>query len=245
MSFTGQPAATYAFRGACPICEGPTTFTSTDEWYRDNLICDRCPGGSVPRERALALVLNEIRPNWRDLTIHESSPAPRGISAKLATEARNYVASQFFPGRQLGERVDGFRNEDLEALTFESEAFDIVITLDVMEHVYHPDRVFREVHRTLKLGGIYLCTFPVRKAQVQAWERRFEIVDGIRHDFKPPEIHGNPVDGDGSIVTVDWGYDLHQKIADWVPMDVRVYRFCDRTHGILGEYTEVIVCNKR
>jgi len=86
----------------------------------------------------------------------------------------------------------------------------------------------------------------VRKWQTEAWERRFEILaDGSRKDFKPPEIHGNPVSNEGSIVTVDWGYDLHQKIPEWAPFDVRVYRFADKTHGILGEYTEVIVWRPR
>ncbi|OBQ59852.1 hypothetical protein A8145_24795 [Mesorhizobium loti] len=62
--------------------------------------------------------------------------------------------------------------------------------------------------------------------------------------MKEPEIHGNPVSNEGSIVTVDYGYDLHLAIAEWAPFDVRVYRFADRTHGILGEYTDLIVCTK-
>lgn len=235
-----------SYAGVCPICEGPATFTAASSWYRDSLICGSCQGGSVPRERALALVLGEQCPSWRHLAIHESSAANRGISVKLARECKSYVGSQFFPERQFGTMVGNFRNEDLEHLTFPDGSFDLTITLDVMEHVYNPDKVFREVHRTLKPNGIYICTFPVRKAQVNPWERRFELLpDGSRKDVKQPEIHGNPVNGDGSIVTVDWGYDLHQQIAQWAPFDVRVYRFADQTHGILGEYTEVITCRKR
>ncbi len=242
-----QPAThvKYKARGFCPICEAPSTFSSESEWYRDHLLCESCPGGSVPRERALALVLNELMPDWRNLAIHESSPAPRGISVKLAREAPGYVASQFFPNRPCGETVNGFRNENLEALSFADNTFDLTISLDVMEHVYHPDRALREIDRTLKVGGYYICTFPVRKEQTTAMERRFELQpDGTRIDIKPPEIRGNPVSSEGSIVTIDWGYDLHQQFADWTSMDVRVYRFDDRTHGILGEYTDVIVCRK-
>ena len=68
--------------------------------------------------------------------------------------------------------------------------------------------------------------------------------NGTRVDFKDPEIHGNPVDQTGSIVTVDWGYDLHQLFAECGPFDVRVARFADRTHGVLGEYTDVVTCRK-
>lgn len=246
MKKSSSQNADYSFEGYCPICEKSSLFTSQHEWFRDFLICQSCPGGSVPRERALALVLNEIRPNWRDLLIHESSAANRGLSLKVRQEASGYVGSQYYPNHPWGSTVDGWRNENLESLTFDDLSFDITISLDVMEHVYHPDRVFKEIHRTLKNGGVYICTFPVRKWQVNAWERRFQLLpDGTRKDFKEPEIHGNPVSGEGSIVTVDWGYELHKQISEWAPFDVRVYRFSDQTHGILGEYTEVIVCSKR
>ena len=46
-------------------------------------------------------------------------------------------------------------------------------------------------------------------------------------------------------MTVDWGYDVHKLFAEWAPFDVRVTRFADRTHGVLGAYNEVIVCRKR
>jgi SAM-dependent methyltransferase len=237
----------FTLDGFCPICRSNVQFKAERAWYRDFLTCPSCPGGfSVPRDRALALVLSELAPDWRNRAIHESSPGSHGISALMARDCLFYVASQFFPGHNKGDVVNGVRHENLEDLSFGDRRFDITVTLDVMEHVYQPDRVFKEVHRTLRPGGYYLCTFPVRKWQVNAWERRFETrPDGSRVDFKPPEIHGNPVSPDGSIVTVDWGYDLHQQIAEWAPFDVRVYRFSDRLHGILGEYTEVIACRAR
>jgi len=234
------------YRGHCPICAADVTFRVEGEWLRDQLICPSCPNGSIPRERALALVLDEVGPAWRDLRVHESSPSSRGISAKLSRECRQYVATQFFPGHAPGAAVGIWRNEDLARQTFSDHSFDIVVSLDVMEHVYEPERVFQEIHRTLVARGLYISTFPVRNAQVAGWERRFELMpDGSRRDIKEPEIHGNPVNEEGAIVTVDWGYDLHKTIADWAPFDVRVHRFADRTHGILGEYTEVVVCSKR
>jgi SAM-dependent methyltransferase len=191
-------------------------------------------------------VLGEQVPDWRNRRIHESSPVPRGISVKMERECPSYIKTQFFPDQAFGTMVNGVRNENLEALTFADESLDITITLDVMEHVYRPDLVMAEVWRTLSPGGLYICTFPVRKAQVTGWERRFELLpDGTRRDFKEPEFHGNPVSSDGAIVTVDYGYDLHQSLASWAPFDVRVYRFADRTHGILGEYTEVIVARRQ
>lgn len=190
-------------------------------------------------------MLDEIRPNWRHLDIHEAAGSRRGISAKLKALAPRYVGTQFSPHHDLGTMVAGKRNEDLERLTFPDETFDIHISLDVMEHVYDAASAFGEIWRTLKPGGIFLSTFPVRPWQEKAVVRRFEIAeDGSRIDHMEPEIHGSPVPGEGSLVTIDWGYNLHQQIAEWANFDVRVYRFCDKLHGILGPYTEVILCTK-
>ncbi len=46
--------------------------------------------------------------------------------------------------------VDDHYNEDLENQTFQNESFDIVITQDVMEHIYDPGKAFAEVARTFK-----------------------------------------------------------------------------------------------
>ena len=75
------------FVGTCSICSKSVTFRAEDPWLRDHLKCMAC--GSIPRERALALVLEELHADWRDLTIHESSPLPRGISEKMRREARH------------------------------------------------------------------------------------------------------------------------------------------------------------
>lgn len=233
------------YRGKCPICEKATRFFAYDSWLRDHLLCESCPNWSIPRERALALVLSEVAPGWREMRIHESSPSNRGISVKLQKECTGYVGSQFFANQPLGAVINGFRNENLERQTFGSAEFDIVVTLDVLEHVYEPKLVCQEINRTLKPGGVFISTFPIGKGTVQGWSRRFELLpDGSRKDIRPPEYHGNPIDPEGSIVTVDYGYDVHQALAEWGPFDVRICRFNDRTHGIIGEYTEVVVCRK-
>jgi SAM-dependent methyltransferase len=140
----------------------------------------------------------------------------------------------------------GFRNEDLQHLTFPDNKFDLFVSLDVLEHVADPRLAFCEIWRTLKVGGIMLSTFPVRKEQVASIEARvvFNNDHTVTH-LKEPQYHGNPISLDGSLVTVDYGYEIHKKIAEWAPFDVRIYRFNDTEHGILGDYTEVFLCRKR
>lgn len=232
--------------GFCPICERPAHFKADHSWLRGSLICQSCPKGSVPRERALALVLNELRPGWRSARIHESSPGYRGISVKLKESCPNYVGTHFFPDSPFGSVVKGWRNENIESQTFTNKSFDIVITQDVLEHVFHPSKVFAEVHRTLDTGGLFLSTFPIQRSLINAVTVRAEIADdGVITHHMEPEYHGNPISGDGSLVTVDYGYDIHESIACWADFDVRIYRFSDKKHGVLGRYTEVIACTKQ
>jgi SAM-dependent methyltransferase len=227
----------YRHSGFCPICEGAREFTSKNQGYRESLHCSGC--GSVPRERALALVLTRQFPQWRTRAIHESSPANRGISPKMKRECVNYVASQYFPGKPLGETFGGFRNENLEMLTFGDETFDLVVTLDVMEHVNKPDAVFREISRTLKPGGAYLFTVPTYKGRIVSERRALYKSDGSVEHMAEPEYHGNPVSDAGSLVTFHYGHDLAALIHQWSGMSTEVSRFHDHRHGIIGEFTEV------
>lgn len=232
--------------GYCPICEKAATFISKNRWLRGGLYCQSCKNGSVPRERALALVLGRKRPDWRNLAIHESSPAERGVSIKLRDECKNYVGSHYFPDSPFGQIVRGFRNESLERQTFPDETFDAVVTLDVFEHVFEPGKMIKEIYRTLKPGGLYICTFPIRKYQVESHKPRVHrSADGVLTYLEEPEIHGNPVNGEGALVTFDYGYDIHQMLAYWAPFTVEITHFADRGMGILGEYTEVITCEKQ
>lgn len=230
--------------GYCHACEQDASFRAGSTWYRDTLLCEAC--GSSVRERALARVLTRLRPAWRELAIHESSPSPHGFSARLAASCPNYVGSHFRPALPLGRVQDGFRNENLERQTFPDARFDVVVSLDVMEHVLDPGAVYAEIHRTLRRGGIYVHTFPIRKWLVAPITPRVRLrEDGSLEHLAEPEFHGNPIDPEGgSIVTHDYGYDIHQRIAAWAPFDVEIARFASRRLGLLGEYTEVVVCTK-
>lgn len=231
------------YRGVCPVCAQGVMFSAKNEKFRDSLVCPSC--GSVPRERALALVLNEKRPNWRTLAIHECSPAERGISHRLKSDAPRYVATHFFEDKPLGSMVRGFRNENLEAQTFADATFDIVVTLDVMEHLFDPATAHREIWRTLRPGGLHICTFPISKNQGPAMKARANRnADGSIEHLVPAEYHGNPIGG-GALVTVDYGYDIHKQIAEWAPYDVSVVRANNKTAGVMGEMTDVIVCERR
>jgi SAM-dependent methyltransferase len=192
----------------------------------------------------MMLTIQQLRPDWAQLDIHESSPVTRGVSARFAGEAPGYVATQFWPDIPVGTAHMGIRCENLEAQTFPSESLDLVITQDVLEHVFHPQKAYQEIYRTLRPGGCHIHTTPIYKGLQQTEQRASLAPDGqISHLFEP-EYHGNPISGDGALVTFHFGYDLPDLIAEWTPFDVEVRRFADRSHGIVAEFTEVIICTK-
>ncbi len=235
----------YHFDGICPVCKLKTRFTWSNANDRDSLLCHNCEGYSVPRERALMIVLERERPDWRNLQVHESSPADRGASKYMKLNSTNYVATQFMKGVPLGTTANGFRCEDLHKQTFENEIFDIVVTLDVMEHVNDPELVLKDIARTLKPGGLYVFTTPTYKYNVVTKRKALYDESGVVHFDGDPEYHGNPVDGDGSPVTFHYGYDFAELINRWTGFDVEVTRFWDETRGVIGEMTEVYICRKR
>lgn len=51
-------------------------------------------------------------------------------------------------------------DENLTELPFESGSFDVVICLDVLEHLKDPEQMTREIHRVLKKDGRYIVCVP-------------------------------------------------------------------------------------
>jgi 2-polyprenyl-3-methyl-5-hydroxy-6-metoxy-1,4-benzoquinol methylase len=239
-----NPNHLFSHVGRCPICERLTTFVSENTWFRDYLLCSGCL--SVPRERAVMRLISEIKPDWRNLIIHESSPANRGTSAKLKSSCINYIASQYYPNSELGTVHSDqlYRNEDLGNQTFPDESFDLVITQDVFEHLPDPAAAIKEIARTLKPGGLHIASIPLVRKWEPSLTRARILTNGQIEHLSPAEFHGNPVDNQGSLVMTDWGYDIASFFQGHSEMDTVIYNINDIDHGIRAEYIEIVVSKK-
>jgi len=230
----------YEHYGYCPICAAPTRFVARQAWFRDHYLCERC--GSLPRQRSLMIVLEDLYPNWRSSDIYEASPSGP-TSDRLLRECPTYLASYCYPGVALGTLHQGFRCEDLERLTFPDGQFDVVITQEVFEHVFDYRRAFGEVMRTLRSGGAHVFTTPkykhLRKSQERAVRRNVEVVH-----LAEPEYHGNPIDSAGSLVTVHYGDDICEIIWKETGCPTTIYVIREEKTGTIAEFMDVFVTRK-
>jgi SAM-dependent methyltransferase len=233
----------FSNHGFCPTCDKDVVFEAQNTWFRDWYRCSSC--SSIPRERALMLIIEKYYPNWRDLSVHESSPCGRGASLKLGGAVRNYTASQFFPGFPFGQiHPSGWRNENLESQSFSDCSFDLVVTQDVMEHIFNPERAFAEIARTLKPGGAHIFTVPIVNKSAPSRVRAKMDTEGEVIHIEEAQYHGNPVDPKGSLVTMDWGYDITEFILQSSGLHSTLAFIDDLSRGIRAEYIEVVVSRK-
>lgn len=226
--------------GTCPICEKGTIFIKFGDWLRDDLRCFRCL--SIPRQRAIIHVLDTHFPQWRGYRIHESSPGGAS-SEKLAKDCRGYLPTHYYTDALPGTITKGFRCEDLENQTFPDNTFDLVITQDVLEHLFDPAKALEEIARTIKPGGAHVFTVPWYSWK--ATERRAKKTNGEICHFLEPEYHGNPIDLDGSLVVTEWGRELYNFIFENSGMTTTAIDEMNPRLGIEGEFREVFISRKR
>ena len=178
------------------------------------------------------------------MAVHESSPADRAVSRKLTTQCRGYVSSHYLHDLCAGAKAtDGHYAEDLEAQTFPDARFDLVITQDVCEDLFNPDRAIAEIVRTLKPDGAHITIVPIVNKATPS--RRRARLDGaaVVH-LAEPEYHGNPIGDGASLVTVDWGYDIADYLTNASGCATTIHTIDDIGQGIRAEYLEVVVTRK-
>jgi SAM-dependent methyltransferase len=144
----------------------------------------------------------------------------------------------------MGSIVAGVRCENLEKMTFANESIDLHITQDVVEHVFHPSKVWKEIERTLKPGGAHVFTVPiVNKTDPSRLRAKMGENGQITHLY-PALYHGNPISKEGTLVTIDWGFDICNHIFESCGLFTHIFHIDDISQGIRSEYIEVLVTYK-
>jgi len=193
-------------------------------------ICARCLSNSRQRHLARALIdtfghsedaetLREVRNGLEELKIYEAQSD--GAIHSVLHDLPGYVCSEYFDGVPPGgDGPDGIRCEDLQALSFPDNTFDLVITQDVLEHVREPTLALSEIRRVLKPDGYHVFTVPLNLAQKET----VPLVDVSSEEDRllgPPVYHNDSIRLRGALAYNDFGRDLLETI-DSQGMETRV-----------------------
>ncbi len=157
----------------------------------------------------------------------------------------NVTGSEF-----LGEEVpygqlnrDGIRNETLCCLKFDDEIFDIVISLDVLEHVPDYKIAFSECGRILKKGGRLLWSVPFSPDTLRNIVCA-EVINGKIHHHQPPQYHGDPLSNEGILCFTIFGWEMLEQFREAGFSDAYAIAYHSLEFGYLGGTQFLFVAKK-
>lgn len=146
-------------RGYCDVCQRETRFIIRKEEdgglasLREGLICEICDLNI--RHRYIFRKIRAISEERQGIDVY----LPEQVSSffhKLQSElpearitGSEYISPDFLSGQKLHE----ITHQDIMALSFPDQSFDVVACSDVFEHVPNVGQAFSECCRVLRPGG--------------------------------------------------------------------------------------------
>lgn len=201
----------------CSVCGRRGQFIVEGVAKRDDYRCTNCR--SMTRQRDLAqLILDDFcRGAASSLTEAVQKSLLDGIKiyeigiqgpiGQRISKLPGYTNSYYWENVKPGEIKDGVRCEDIRRLTFKDNTFDLVISMEVFEHVFNVSSAISEISRVLKPGGQHIFTTPVKYPFPEKTTERAKLAKGKIVYLEAARYH---VAGDKSksLVVSDFGQDL-------------------------------------
>lgn len=232
-----------AYDGVCAVCGEFGHFEREQRSMRETFACPSCQASLRYRHQAEVLVAHLSRrgsaslqelcaePEVAALSVYE--PGVIGPFRERLGRLAGYVSSAYWPDVAPGATRDGVRCEDLEALTFPDEHFDLMVSSDILEHVRHPDVAFAESFRVLRPGGMHVFTVPFLFPLRAETEVRVDVSGPEDVHLLEPRYHRNPVDPAGALVYNEFGLDLVARL-ERVGFEVRLPRGLHHTMTVVA-----------
>jgi SAM-dependent methyltransferase len=143
---------------------------------------------------------------WPDAKIY-ATEAVTPFALRLRGFFAKFIGSEYAETEAQRDELFPIPCEDLQRLSFPNDAFHLVTTNEVLEHVPSIDAALGEVHRVLRDGGWHIGTAPFAMGQYESVTKA-KLQDGKIIHLTEPEYHGNPVDERGSLVFQIPGWDI-------------------------------------
>lgn len=114
------------------------------------------------------------------------------------------TASRFFTGVGMGDRIS-FRKHDLTEAFDERAAFDLVLSVDVMEHIEDDRAVFRNVASVLRPGGFFVVNTPSDAGGSDLGDKGESFIgEHVRPGYAPAELRSKLEEA--GMEVFDWTY---------------------------------------
>lgn len=235
----------------CFVCRRPTTLRMDEEhsWiengaralnWRERLICPTC--GLNSRMRAALHLVSVALGTSGEARIYATEQMS-SFFGELSRRFSDVTGSEFRGYAEAGGATDdnGLRHENVEQLSFPDHAFDLIISQDVLEHVAHPERAFREFRRVLRAGGTLLLSVPFDPRRRRTLRRAEIGVAGEVVHHLPPDYHFDPLDPAGCLVFSEFGWDILELLQICEFHDLRIVRYWSSEFGYLGRFNTMFV----
>ena len=120
---------------------------------------------------------------------------------------------------EYGSKDLDIPSENLEALSYQDNSFDIILTSDTLEHVPNFDVAMSEIHRVLKPDGVHIFTIPV--VWSRSTRKRAVLSESGIKNLLPPSYHG--VGQPDYLVFNEFGYDVIDKVSK-LGFDTKIFK---------------------
>ena len=206
--------------GYCRFCDAPRRFRTGPMYakaklpdgrtvpnWREHLACTEC--GFVTRIRGTYHVLTQEIAPAPDAAIYTTEMVTNFFT-RMRDRYPALVGSEFIrPDLKPGTLVNGMRHEDVQHLSFGADQFDVVVSMDVLEHVPDHKSAMGELCRVLRPGGALVLTVPFDLSRQQHETRAYIDESGELHHLMEPEMHGNPMSPEaGSLSYRTFGWEI-------------------------------------
>ena len=210
--------------------------------WRERLCCPVTAFNN--RQRAAIHIFDLEMEPYRDSSIFISeqiTPMYDWFSKRYANVTGSEYLGNAIPYGTADSR--GVRNETLCDLTFSNDSFEIIVSLDVFEHIPDYRLAFGECYRVLKTGGRMLWSVPfVKHAEKNIVRARVE--DGEVKHLMSPEYHGDPLVASGVLCFTHFGWEMLDDVRAVGFKDAYAIFFYSSRFGYLGGEQVMFVARK-
>lgn len=162
----------------------------------------------------LTAVIRKELPKRRKLRILDAGCGSKPYKKLFEGRVGKYICLDIKPGKF----VDCVAS--VENIPFPDKSFDVIISIEVLEHVENPEYAIREFYRVLDWGGVVLATVPFiweEHGDYQRWTS-----EGLKRFFNNVFEEVKVIQSGGSLAALFQILNLY--IHNFIPEQIKVLR---------------------